>query len=256
MWKIYGGGMDMIGTGTIANVLAIVIGGCIGMLAKGGLKAHYQEGILKAVGLAVLFIGASGALVGMLTVENGTLVSAGVGDTLAMVLALALGALAGEFIDLDRRMEQLGAWLKAKADRGGDSQFIQGFVTASLTVCIGAMAIVGSIQDGLTGNAATLYTKSILDFMLVMIFASIYGKGAVFSALPVGVLQGAVTLLAGLVAPVFSDSVIDNLSFLGNMLIFCVGVNLCFGTKFKVANLLPALVLGPVFQWAVGLLPV
>lgn len=256
MWKIYGGGMDMIGTGTIANVLAIVIGGCIGMLAKGGLKAHYQEGILKAVGLAVLFIGASGALVGMLTVENGTLVSAGVGDTLAMVLALALGALAGEFIDLDRRMEQLGAWLKAKADRGGDSQFIQGFVTASLTVCIGAMAIVGSIQDWLTGNAATLYTKSILDFMLVMIFASIYGKGAVFSALPVGVLQGAVTLLAGLVAPVFSDSVIDNLSFLGNMLIFCVGVNLCFGTKFKVANLLPALVLGPVFQWAVGLLPV
>lgn len=246
----------MIGTGTIANVLAIVIGGCIGMLAKGGLKAHYQEGILKAVGLAVLFIGASGALVGMLTVENGTLVSAGVGDTLAMVLALALGALAGEFIDLDRRMEQLGAWLKAKADRGGDSQFIQGFVTASLTVCIGAMAIVGSIQDGLTGNAATLYTKSILDFMLVMIFASIYGKGAVFSALPVGVLQGAVTLLAGLVAPVFSGSVIDNLSFLGNMLIFCVGVNLCFGTKFKVANLLPALVLGPVFQWAVGLLPV
>ena len=246
----------MIGTGTIANVLAIVIGGCIGMLAKGGLKAHYQEGILKAVGLAVLFIGASGALVGMLTVENGTLVSAGVGDTLAMVLALALGALAGEFIDLDRRMEQLGAWLKAKADRGGDSQFIQGFVTASLTVCIGAMAIVGSIQDGLTGNAATLYTKSILDFMLVMIFASIYGKGAIFSALPVGVLQGAVTLLAGLVAPVFSGSVIDNLSFLGNMLIFCVGVNLCFGTKFKVANLLPAMVLGPVFQWAVGLLPV
>ena len=246
----------MIGTGTIANVLAIVIGGCIGMLAKGGLKAHYQEGILKAVGLAVLFIGASGALVGMLTVKNGTLVSAGVGDTLAMVLALALGALAGEFIDLDRRMEQLGAWLKAKADRGGDSQFIQGFVTASLTVCIGAMAIVGSIQDGLTGNAATLYTKSILDFMLVMIFASIYGKGAIFSALPVGVLQGAVTLLAGLVAPVFSGSVIDNLSFLGNMLIFCVGVNLCFGTKFKVANLLPALVLGPVFQWAVGLLPV
>ena len=92
--------------------------------------------------------------------------------------------------------------------------------------------------------------------MLVMIFASIYGKGAIFSALPVGVLQGAVTLLAGLVAPVFSGSVIDNLSFLGNMLIFCVGVNLCFGTKFKVANLLPALVLGPVFQWAAGLLPV
>ena len=245
----------MIGTGTIANVLAIIAGGLIGLLAKGGLKAHYQDGILKAVGLAVLFIGASGALAGMLTVEDGGLASAGIGDTLAMVLALALGALTGEFIDLDRRIEQLGAWLKSKADRGGDNQFIQGFVTASLTVCIGAMAIVGAIQDGLTGNAATLYTKAILDFMLVMIFASIYGKGAIFSALPVGVLQGAVTLFAGLLSPVFSQAVIANLSFLGNMLIFCVGVNLCFGNKFKVANLLPALVLGPVFQWAVGFLP-
>ena len=151
-------------------------------------------------------------------------------------------------------MEQLGAWLKAKADRGGDSQFIQGFVTASLTVCIGAMAIVGSIQDGLTGDAATLYTKSILDFMIVMIFASIYGKGAIFSALPV--TQRSTVLCAGLVAPIFSDGVIANLSFLGNMLIFCVGVNLCFGAKFKVANLLPALVFGPVFQWAVSFLPI
>lgn len=245
----------MIGTGTIANVLAILAGGFIGILTRGCLKEHYQEGILKAMGLAVLFIGASGALAGMLVWEDGTLSSASVGDTLAMVLALALGALAGEFIDLDRRMEQLGSWLKARADRNGDNQFIQGFVTASLTVCIGAMAIVGSIQDGLTGNAATLYTKSILDFMIVMIFASIYGKGAIFSALPVGVLQGTVTLCAGLLSPVFSTAVIDNLSCLGSMLIFCVGINLCFGTKFKVANLLPALVFGPVLQWAVGLLP-
>ena len=172
-----------------------------------------------------------------------------------MVLAMALGALAGEFVDLDRHMEQLGAWLKAKADRGGDSQFIQGFVTASLTVCIGAMAIVGAIQDGLTGNAATLYTKAVLDFILVMIFASLYGKGAIFSALPVGVLQGTITLFAGLLSPVFRQPVIDNLSFLGNMLIFCVGINLCFGTRFKVANLLPALVLGPVFVWAFSGLP-
>lgn len=246
----------MIGTGTIANVLAIAAGGSLGLLAKGGLKEHYQDGILKALGLATLFIGASGALAGMLTTEGGVIASSGTRETLVMILALALGALVGEFIDLDRRMEQLGAWLKAKADRGGDSQFIQGFVTASLTVCIGAMAIVGSIQDGLTGDAATLYTKSILHFMIVMIFASIYGKGAIFSALPVGVFQGIVTLCAGLLAPVFSDTVIANLSCLGNMLIFCVGINLCFGTKFKVANLLPALVLGPVFQWAVSFLPI
>ena len=245
----------MVGTGTLVNVAAIVLGGLLGLLVRGVLKEHYQDGILKAVGLAIVFLGASGALTGLLTVEGGRLSTVGVRDTLAMVLAMALGALAGEFVDLDRHMEQLGAWLKAKADRGGDSQFIQGFVTASLTVCIGAMAIVGAIQDGLTGNAATLYTKAVLDFILVMIFASLYGKGAIFSALPVGVLQGTITLFAGLLSPVFRQPVIDNLSFLGNMLIFCVGINLCFGTRFKVANLLPALVLGPVFVWAFSGLP-
>lgn len=245
----------MVGTGTLVNVAAIVLGGLLGLLVRGGLKEHYQDGILKAVGLAIVFLGASGALTGLLTVEGGRLSTVGVRDTLAMVLAMALGALAGEFVDLDRHMEQMGAWLKAKADRGSDSQFIQGFVTASLTVCIGAMAIVGAIQDGLTGNAATLYTKAVLDFILVMIFASLYGKGAIFSALPVGVLQGTITLFAGLLSPVFRQAVIDNLSFLGNMLIFCVGINLCFGTRFKVANLLPALVLGPVFVWAFSGLP-
>ena len=245
----------MIGTGTIANVLAIVVGGCIGLLAKGGLKAHYQEGILKALGLSTLFIGASGALAGMLTAENGALSSAGVGDTLVMVLSLALGALAGEFIDLDRRMEHLGAWLKSKADRGGDNQFIQGFVTASLVVCVGAMAIVGSIQDGLTGNATTLYTKAVIDGIVVMVMASVYGKGVLFAALPVGVLQGAITACAGLLAPVFSQPVIDNLSFLGSILIFCVGVNLAFGTKFKVANMLPALVFGVGFTLLLPWLP-
>lgn len=161
-----------------------------------------------------------------------------------MILALALGTLAGEMLDFDGKMEQLGLWLKSRADRKGDSRFVQGFVTASLVVCIGAMAIVGSIQDGLTGSASTLYTKSILDFMIVMIFASTYGKGAIFSALPVGVLQGAITLCAGLLSPLFSSAVIANLSLLGDMLIFCVGINLSFGTKFKVANMLPALVLG------------
>ena len=152
-------------------------------------------------------------------------------------------------------MERLGIWLKAKADRKGDSQFVQGFVTASLVVCVGAMAIVGSIQDGLTGNATTLYTKAVIDGIVVMVMASVYGKGVLFAALPVGVLQGAITACAGLLAPVFRQPVIDNLSFLGSILIFCVGVNLAFGTKFKVANMLPALVFGVVFTLVVPYLP-
>jgi len=168
-------------------------------------------------------------------------------DTLGMILALALCTLIGEFLDFDGLLERLGRWLKERAARSDDARFVEGFVTASLVVCVGAMAIVGSIQDGLTGNPATLYTKSILDFTIVMVFASTYGRGAIFSALPVGVLQGSVTLLAGLVAPVFTTAVIANLSFLGSILIFCVGINLAFGNRFRVANMLPALVLGGLY---------
>ena len=241
----------MIGTGTVVNVLAIVVGGLSGLLAKGGLKERYQEGIIRSLGLATLFIGAGSALCGMLEISQGSLATLATRDTLFMILALALGTGVGEWMDLDGRMERLGIWLKARADhRGGDNQFVQGFVTASLVVCIGAMAIVGSIQDGLSADPSTLYTKSILDFLIVMIFASTYGKGAIFSALPVGVLQGAVTLCAGLLAPVFSQPVVDNLSALGSILIFCVGVNLAFGPKFRVANLLPALVLGAAYTAA------
>jgi hypothetical protein len=242
----------MSGTGTIANVLAIILGGCIGLRLKGGLKEHFQQAVIQVLGLCTLFIGAAGALSGLLTVQEGKLASASTQTTLGMILALALGTLVGEGLDFDGKMERLGAWLKEKASREEDNQFIQGFVTASLTVCIGAMAIVGSIQDGLSHDPSTLFTKSILDFMIIIIFASAYGKGVLFSALPVGVLQGSVTLCAGLLAPVFSDAVIANLSFLGSILIFCVGVNLAFGNRFRVANMLPALVLGAVYTALLG----
>ena len=242
----------MTGIGTLVNVCAIILGGFLGLLFKGGLKQHYQDAVLRCLGLCTLFIGAAGGLSGLLSVSGTRLES---GSSLGMILSLVLGTLVGEFFDFDGKMEHLGIWLKAKADKRGDSQFVQGFVTASLVVCVGAMAIVGSIQDGLAGDATTLYTKAVIDGIVVMVLASVYGKGVLFSALPVGVLQGAITLCAGLLAPVFSQPVIDNLSFLGSLLIFCVGVNLAFGTKFKVANMLPALVFGVVFTLVVPYLP-
>jgi len=234
----------VIGLGTIVNVAAIVAGGCLGTFLRGGLKEHYQTALTRTLGLATMFIGISGSLPGMLEVVDGQFVGK---DTLGMVLALAFGTLIGEFLDFDGLLERLGRWLKERAARGDDSRFVEGFVTASLVVCVGAMAIVGSIQDGLTGNPATLYTKSILDFTIVMVFASTYGRGAIFSALPVGVLRGSVTLLAGLVAPLFTPAIIANLSFLGSVLIFCVGINLVFDSRFRVANMLPALVLGGIY---------
>ena len=234
----------MFGLGTIVNVLAVLGGGAIGLFLRGGMNPRYQEAIVRIMGLSTIFIGAAGTLEHMLFVENGALTGLPIKETLIMILSMALGTFVGEVLDFDGKLEKFGAWLKEKATRGDDSKFIEGFVPASLTVCIGAMAIVGSIQDGLSGDPSTLFTKSILDFIILIIYASTYGKGALFSAIPVAILQGGVTICAGLLAPVFSPIVIANLSFLGNMMIFCVGCNLAFQAKFRVANMLPALVFG------------
>ena len=234
----------MFGLGTIVNVLAVLGGGAIGLFLRGGMNPRYQEAIVRIMGLSTIFIGAAGTLEHMLFVENGALTGLPIKETLLMILSMALGTFVGEVLDFDGKLEKFGAWLKEKATRGDDSKFIEGFVTASLTVCIGAMAIVGSIQDGLSGDPSTLFTKSILDFIILIIYASTYGKGALFSAIPVAILQGGVTVCAGLLQPIFSPIVIANLSFLGNMMIFCVGCNLAFQAKFRVANMLPALVFG------------
>ena len=234
----------MFGLGTIVNVLAVLGGGAIGLFLRGGMNPRYQEAIVRIMGLTTIFIGAAGTLEHMLFVENGALTGLPIKETLLMILSMALGTFVGEVLDFDGKLEKFGAWLKEKATRGDDSKFIEGFVTASLTVCIGAMAIVGSIQDGLSGDPSTLFTKSILDFIILIIYASTYGKGALFSAIPVAILQGGVTVCAGLLQPIFSPIVIANLSFLGNMMIFCVGCNLAFQAKFRVANMLPALIFG------------
>ena len=136
----------MPGIGTIVNSFAVLAGGFIGLLLKGGMKPRYQDGIVKAMGLSTIFIGASGALPGMLAVENGALTGVPIHETLAMILSLALGTFIGEAIDFDGKLERLGAWLKQKATRGEDNRFIEGFVTASLTVCVGAMAKVYLVQ--------------------------------------------------------------------------------------------------------------
>ena len=236
--------LTVFGLGTIVNILAVLVGGAIGLFLRGGMNPRYQEAIVRIMGLSTIFIGAAGTLEHMLFVENGALTGLPIKETLLMILSMALGTFVGEVLDFDGKLERFGAWLKKVATRGEDSRFIEGFVTASLTVCIGAMAIVGSIQDGLSGDPSTLFTKSILDFIILIIYASTYGKGALFSAIPVAILQGGVTICAGLLSPIFSPEVIANLSFLGNMMIFCVGCNLAFQAKFRVDNMLPALIFG------------
>ena len=159
---------------------------------------------------------------------------------------LAIGAVIGELLKIEDAFERFGQWLKIKSGNAKDKGFVDAFVTASLTVCIGAMAIVGSIQDGIAGDYSILATKAVLDLIIIMVMSSSLGKGAVFSAIPVAVFQGSITLLAGLVKPLMTEAALNNLSLVGNVLIFCVGINLVWGKKVKVANLLPAIVIAVI----------
>lgn len=208
------------------------------MIFKSKISKRFQDIIMQVMGLAVMFIGASGALRGIFTVKDGFLET---GGTMLMIASLTIGALLGELI----QMERFGEWLKDKAKSSGDTKFVEGFVTASLTVCIGAMAIVGSIEDGISGNHDTLFAKAALDLVIVMVCVA-------FSAIPVAILQGTVTICAGFIAPIMNDSIIANISFIGSMLIFCVGVNLSFGKKFKVGNMLPAIIIPFIYGLIAG----
>ena len=233
----------MFGLGTIINTAAILLGGVLGALFGRFLSDSAQDTLTKVCGVSTLFIAITGALEGMLTVENGAVVSSG---AMLIIGCLAIGAVVGEALNIEGAFERFGEWLKQKTGNAKDKGFVNAFVTASLTVCIGAMAIVGSIQDGLTGDYSILATKAVLDLIIIMVMSCSLGKGAVFSAIPVAVFQGSITALAGLIKPVMTDAALANLSLVGNILIFCVGINLVWGKKVKVANLLPAIVVAVI----------
>ena len=230
----------MYGLGTIINTGAIVAGGLTGILFGRFLKENVQDTLSKCCGVSTLMIGIAGALEKMLTLEKGAISS---GGSMLLVLCLTVGGVIGELLNLEGAFECFGRWLKEKTGNAKDKGFVNAFVTASLTVCIGAMAIVGSIQDGLTGDDSVLATKAVLDFIIIMVMSCSLGPGAAFSAIPVAILQGSVTALAGLVRPVMTEAALNNLSLVGSVLIFCVGINLLWGKKIRVANLLPAIVL-------------
>ncbi len=228
----------MFGLGTIINTAAILAGGVLGALFGRFLSDSTQDTLTKVCGVSTLFIAITGALEQMLSVEGSAIVSSG---AMLIIGCLAIGGVIGEALNIEGAFERFGEWLKRKTGNAKDKGFVNAFVTASLTVCIGAMAIVGSIQDGLTGDYSILTTKAVLDLIIIMVMSCSLGKGAVFSAIPVAVLQGGMTALAGLIKPVMTDGALANLSLVGNVLIFCVGINLVWGKKVKVANLLPAI---------------
>lgn len=236
----------MVGLGTLVNTGAVLAGGAIGVVAKRGLKPHFQQTMMQALGLATIFIGVSGTLKEMLTITEGALA---VNGTMLLILSMILGSITGELLQIERRLERMGDWLRAKipASAAAGGKFVEGFVTCSLVICVGAMAVMGSLQDGITGDPSTLFAKAALDFMVVLVFASTLGVGVLFSAVPLFLYQGAITLLASLLAPLLGDpAVLADLNMVGNVLIAGAGVNIAFQKDLHVGNMLPALLV-PVF---------
>lgn len=242
----------MIGLGTIVNVAAIIAGGLAGLVSGRFLKERYQETITKAMGFSIIVMALSSTLSQMFVVKisaeadqlSGSL---DVRGTMMMIISLAAGALLGELINLEKWFERFGGWLRDKTGSQEDGRFIDAFVSASLTVCVGAMAVIGAMQDGISGNHDTLYAKAILDLIIIIMMTASLGKGCIFSAIPVAVLQGTITILAREAAPVMTEAAVSNIALVGNVLILCVGVNLIWPKTIRVANVLPAIVIAVIF---------
>ena len=224
--------------GTLLNTAGILAGGIFGHFFGKLLKERHQETLTMACGAGTLFLGITGAMTYLLPHEQPV-----TGGSMMMIICLALGGLIGEALNLEHLLERFGEWLKRKTGNSKDPGFVNGFLTASLTVCIGAMAIMGAFQDGLTGDWSTLGAKTVLDLMIIMVMTCSLGKGCVFSAIPVFLWEGSLTLMARGIRPLMTEAALNNLSLVGSVLIFCVGINLIWGKKIRVANLLPAVAL-------------
>ena len=230
----------MIGIGTIVNTIAVIAGGIVGITFKRILSQRFQDTIMQSIGLAFIFIGIAGGMSKMLSIGEGSLVS---GGSMICAVSLASGSLIGEGINIEKRFVKLGDLLKRKMGRDKDSTFIDGFVMASLSICIGAMAIIGPIQDGLAGDPSMLYTKALLDGIVIIFLSAAFGVGAVLSAVPLFIFQFSLTLLARGIAGFLTTPIIDSISMIGSMLIFCVGANMIFPVRIKTANMLPSLLI-------------
>ena len=235
----------MFGAGTLINALAVIAGGVLGILFGKLLKKGLQDTLVCACGLSVIFIGAAGAFEKMFTVVDGSVVSSG---TMMIIASLCIGGLIGELIGIEQLTERFGEWLKIKSASQSDTGFVTGFLNASFTLCIGAMAILGPINDVIYGDISILLAKSVLDGVIVFAMTSSYGKGCIFSVIPLIAVQGFFSLCAKFIEPILTDAALAQLSLVGSILIFSVGINLVFGKKIKVANYLPALIIAALWR--------
>lgn len=228
--------------GTIINVSAVILGGLLGTVLNAGAVKRYEASLMHALGLCTLFIGVGGVLSGMLTYEDGAF---GTRGTMLIIFSMVPGTLAGELLHIEDHLTHFGERIKKAVKAGGDARFVDSFMANTLVICVGAMAVIGSLEDGLSGDYSMLAAKAVLDCVITLIFVSTMGIGAMFAAIPLGIYQGSITLFARVIAPFLSDALIGDLSLIGSVLITGVAINLIFQKGIRLANMLPA-ILGPV----------
>ena len=249
--------------GTLANTAAVLVGSLIGMGLKRGVSPAMERTLTQAIGLCVVFIGGSSTLGVMLTIaESGTKLQ--VEGTMLLIVSMVVGTVAGQLVDIEGALNRLGDWLHKKVGRAeqegcdtAGSRLTEGFVTSSLIICVGAMAVVGGLYDGM-GQPETLFAKAALDFVIVLMLASTLGAGVAFSALPILVYQGLLATVGLLVGNVMTDAMTSGLSLVGNVLVCAVGLNLLLQTfpgnlRISVGNMLPALLVPVVWEAVAGL---
>lgn len=235
-------------TGTLVNCAAVIIGGLIGLLLKKGIKESYTQGINKSLGLAVLVIGINGVIANMFTAENGKLSSSG---ELLLIVFLVVGTLIGELLKLDERFNRFCGKVDSKFKNGG---FASGFINGTILFCVGAMSIIGSINDGLTGDSSVLFVKSALDFVNAVIFGATLGFGVIFTCIPMLIYQGGISLLAGTLSGILQGELLEQVCMVGYAIIMAIGFNFFLEKKFKTLNMVPAIILPVVYHYILVLI--
>lgn len=230
-------------TGTLVNCIAVIIGGLIGLLFKKGIKPSYADSINRALGLAVLIIGINGVIANMFTVENDKISSSG---ELLLVVFLVVGTLIGELLKLDERFGRFCNKIENKFQAKG---FASGFINGTVLFCVGAMSIIGSINDGLTGDSSILFVKSALDAVNAVIFGATLGFGVIFTCIPMLIYQGGISLLAGTLSDILQGELLEQVCMVGYAIIMAIGFNFLLEKKFKTLNMIPALILPVVYHY-------
>ncbi|MFU0782911.1 MAG: DUF554 domain-containing protein [Thermoanaerobacterium thermosaccharolyticum] len=220
--------------GTLVNAASIVVGSFVGTLFKIGIPDRIKSTVMQAISLSVLIIGFDSAL----KYKN----------LLLVIISLAIGGILGELLDIEKKLNQFGDFLERKLSGNGGNKISEGFVTASLIYCVGAMAIVGALKDGLQGDHSILFAKSMLDGISSIIFASTLGIGVMMSAISVLVYQGAITICASLLKSLLTTHVVADMSAIGGILIIGISLNMLNLTKIKIGNLLPSIFVPIVYE--------